>query len=285
VLQLIYRYIPERIFLTGLPRSGTTWAGAALSAATRSPLIEEPFNWEWHPDRRDYHMKYLPAGSEELDTIRILRREIIAWGRPRRTLRVLLHRRVIIRDVLSCLAVEHFWHHLQTRVIIMVRHPCGVASSWIRLGFNVSSRMGILLGQERLLEEHLRPFQAHLKRRQDFYFQLGAYWGATYYVLQRLSLLHPEWRWITHEALCLQPEVGFERLLNHLGYQMGSQGQRFLQAYNREPRAGEGQFSVARVSAQEPGKWKIQLTQNQVSSVLAGAEPFGVLERFYPGEK
>jgi hypothetical protein len=142
----------------------------------------------------------------------------------------------------------------------------------------------ILLGQEQLLEEHLWPFQAHMKRSKDFYFQLGAYWGATYYVLHRQSSLHQEWRWVTHEALCLQPKVGFEGLLNHLGFWMNSEGHRFLQEYNREPREGEGPFSVARVSAQEPDKWKKQLTGNQVSAVLAGAEPFGVLERFYPGE-
>ena len=69
----------QLIFLTGLPRSGTTWAGRALAAATGSVIVDEPFNRKWHPERTGYRLKYLTAGMPDAEMIPILRREIHHW--------------------------------------------------------------------------------------------------------------------------------------------------------------------------------------------------------------
>ncbi len=273
--------LEKLIFLTGLPRSGTTWAGRALSAATQSVLIEEPFNWEWHPDRISYHMQYLPAGTRDGGYIDILHQEIFPLKRPRRCLRVLLNRRVLIRDVLTPLAIEHVWEQLDPWMIIMVRHPCAVAYSWSKLNFEAGSRLEILLGQERLLEEYLSPFRPHMLSSTDYYFQIGAYWGATYSILRRIAANHPDWQWVTHEYLCDELGDGYQNVLRPMGLEFGETGRRFLNENNRERQPGENPFTVARVTQQEPDKWKNQMTSAQISAVLAGVEPFGVWQVFY----
>jgi hypothetical protein len=188
----------------------------------------------------------------------------------------------VVRDVLTCLAVEHVWEQLRPHILIVVRHPCAVASSWAKVGFEVDYRIGLLLDQPRLVEEHLQPFQAHLQSSKDFYFQIGAYWGVTYYVLKSLSARHPEWQWVTHEALCLQLAEGYGKIIQGFGLEMSQQGYKFLKETNREQPEEEGHFSVSRLSADEPYKWQNKLTSEQITAVIRGAEPFGILEDWFP---
>jgi hypothetical protein len=51
------------LFLTGIPRSGTTWAAQGIAALTRARYVHEPFNRVLYPERARYNMLYLPANS------------------------------------------------------------------------------------------------------------------------------------------------------------------------------------------------------------------------------
>lgn len=268
----------KSIFLTGLPRSGTTWASRAVQAATGGRLVHEPFNWKKHPGRIDYHMKYVPAPSNDTEITRILRQQM----KPPIPFvsRFLPTRRVVIKDVHICLAVEHVWEKLRPLVIILVRHPCAVANSWANLELQVHFRLRLLLSQERLMQDHLSPFRSHMESTSDYFSEVGAYWGATHYVLKRLTRRHPEWKWITHEALSLQQAPCFERLLEELGLDLKKRGREslrgFLRRNNRSREKEEGPYSLARVGAIEVEKWKRQLTTEQVEAVMHGVGPFGI---------
>ncbi len=270
------------MFLTGLPRSGTTWAGRALAAATGSVIVDEPFNLKWHPDRIGYHLKYLPSGLPAQELIHLLRQEIRHWRRPRRLIRTIRAGRVLVRDVHICLAIEHVWEHLRPQTVLMLRHPCGVASSWRSVGFRVDHWIQAILSQENLIVDFLRPYLGHLRSRSNFWFQVGAVWGASTMVMHQLSQKYPQWQWVTHESLCIDPLAGYRRLLGLFDMPMKDQGVAFLTAHDRPPKDGEGPFSVARLSAQEPDKWKSLLTREQIRAVLAGTEPFDILDVFYP---
>lgn len=270
----------QPVFLIGLPRTGTTWASRALAAATRRRIVHEPFNWRTYPQRVGYHMRYLPAGAHDAALLAIVRQAL----QPPFPLGLLPRfRRVVVKDVHICLAIEYLWQELRPHIIILMRHPCAMASSWARLEYEVTSRIDLLLGQERLLQEHLEPFAAHLRRsrEEDFFWQVGAYWGAAYYVLARQAQQHPEWQWVTHEQLCASPGECFAQLVQGMGLDMQQSGWRFLSRHNRARSAEDNDYSLFRVTEQEPDKWQQVLTTEQVQAVQAGAEPFGLLARFY----
>jgi len=268
------------ILLTGLPRAGTTWASRAIAAATGSRVAHEPFNWRRRPDRLPYHMKYLPSGSNDPSLIDILERA----SRPRHTF-PWSARPVVVKDVHICLALEIIWEELHPRVIILVRHPCALAHSWARLGYEVRFRLDLLLSQEKLMADHLNRFEAHLRQRGGFFFEVGAYWGAAYFVLARQSARHSEWQWATHESLCVDSFSRYQALLQRAGVELSRGGQaalrRFLEGHNRRRRGQEGPYSVSRLSAAEPDKWLQRLDPDQIRAVLSGAAPFGVLETWY----
>lgn len=273
------------IFITGLPRSGTTWASKAITAAIRGRLIHEPFNWKRHPDRVEFHMKYLPAGSDASGFLAIMRHSMRA-DFPLVNL-FMSSNYLVVKDVHACFAIDYLWEQLHPRIIILVRHPCAVADSWARLGLQVDFRLDLLLAQQMLVTEHLQPFVRHIRRRErDFYFMMGAYWGATYYVLQHLAARDDRnWTWITHESLCNQPFATFIQLTENLGCTVNMRGKkalrRFLGNHNRKKGAHEGPHSVARVTEKEPNKWEHRLTDAQITNVLEGTKPFEVLNQFY----
>lgn len=262
----------QLIFLTGLPRTGTSWSARTIAEATGSKLANEPFNWKYHPESVDYHMRYLPAGSDDKEFIKIARKAIGPEDR------------VVLKDVHCCLATEYLWEQLEPLIVIIIRHPCGMASSWAKLKFEVDFRLNLLLNQNRLIKTYLKPFKTHLQSCQDYFFQLGAYWGAGYYVLHQIAAKHPDWQWITHESLCYQPSAGFEKLLNTFGLEMGQNGYTFLHEHNRERQGDESLFYPARVTARQPGKWKQSLSAEQIDLVLKGANAFGVMDIFYAND-
>lgn len=266
------------IFLLSLPRSGSTWAANAVTAAIHGRLVHEPFNWRTFPSRSLYHMRYLSPGAYEPEVVRILLRNLKGLPLP-----AWRKRRPVVKDVHALLAVPYLAEWFNPHVILLVRHPCAVAQSWHRLGLEIRFRLDLLLNQEELFSRWLAPFATHMKQSDDYFYALGAYWGATHYILAQLTLQHPGWQWVTHESLC-KGGWQFVTLLQRLGLSVHeidrARLDEFLEEHNRKRTTLEGDYSLARASNQEPEKWKRLLTAAQVDAVLAGAVPFGMLEEW-----
>ena len=132
----------QTILLTSLPRSGSTWASQTIAMATRSQLIHEPFNWKCYPGREKYHMLYLPAGSIQMDLIEIIESE--CTSKSPFIGRLIKDKPLVLKDVHLCLAVEYVWEQLEPNIIILIRHPCEMANSWMKLNFEVRFRIDLV---------------------------------------------------------------------------------------------------------------------------------------------
>lgn len=292
------------IFITGIPRSGTTWVGRTFASVFGTKLIHEPFNFQVYPDRKEYWLKYLPAGSDNPRFLSILRAAIEKQAQRNRRqgyrsrLFTSIYNRLslfspflkplqnsgdfVIKDVHAYFALEYIWEELQPSILVVIRHPCAVANSWAKLGYN-KSRLGldISLMQEKLMEDHLASFREHIKRNDDYFFRVGVFWGLSYFVMNRFAKKYKNWQWVTHESLCDRPVMRFEQLFNRFQLSMNDCTRDFLENNNRPTNENEGPYSVARVSTQEPEKWRTTLTSKQIDSVIMGVEPFGIFPQFY----
>lgn len=274
--------LPKPIYLAGLPRSGTTWSGKALAAAAHTRMVDEPFNPEFHPEATPYDMKYLPWPQHDNDFNRLLRRaakedffsRLSVWLPYRLNTRLPGARRpfeqVVIKDVHTLMSLETIWKTINAKIVVILRHPGAIAASWRRLEFKGDFRpkKQLLLNQERLMQDHLAAFEGHMKSRNDFYFDVGVYWGAIYHVIRKMDAagrLGPS-AWTTHEALCEDPIAGFEHLFSAIGLPMTKRARTLL---------GEGN------SGYEASKWRKEVSDEDLDSVLAGAEPFGIIDKFY----
>ena len=231
-----------------------------------------------HPDLVDFDRVLMDSVREYVDPWRVAQRSIRERRIHPMLSRIFDGPQVVIKGVYCCLAAERVADRLGAAVVILVRHPCGVASSWKQLDYFGPYWIDALLSQELLLDEHLGAFVDHMRSSTHPLFQVGAYWGATYYVLHRLARAHPDWEWVSHEELCADPERGFRGLLQRLGVRVHDAEMEFFREHNRPREEGEDAYQIYRDASAEPGKWRNSLSLEEIREVMRGAEPFGVDE-------
>jgi len=263
------------LFLTGIPRSGTTWAAQALAALTRARYVHEPFNAVVHTELAQYEMVHMSARSCNRDFLRILDHKLRPHY-PRRKLReFILGRNIVCKDVHTGFAAECVQRHLGARIVILTRHPCATAASWKAQGWieNFSCPLNVLLRQPSLWPL-VRQFESHVCSSTNAFFQFGAYWGAMYHVFRRLATGHPEWQWVNHEDLCRNPVPAFCKILETLKMPIRAKSTDFFRLHDRPPRPNEGAYETFRETRLEPERWKWILSVDEAQGVLEGAKPF-----------
>ena len=153
------------ILVTGVYRSGTTWAGAMLAPAGLWHL-HEPFN----PNRglSGDELPYAEAGTARPEIDRLVAR--LLGGGHRETLRLpksgrwfmplrllpIKPRRVLIKDPSAALLSEYLVRRHGMRALILFRHPAAVVGSFLRLGWPTGSLVQKLLASPALVNGPLK---------------------------------------------------------------------------------------------------------------------------------
>ncbi len=288
------------ILVTGSHRSGTTWAGRNLALAPNTGYIQEPFNVEegfpYYESPLDHWFQCVceENGEEYREAIdRVIRfrypllRNLLHSSSPRdvaRALRdcwrMLLHRlagRVpIVKDPIAFFSAEWLCSTYGMRVLVLVRHPAAFCSSlkikgW---GFDFSNFLDQPLLMERYLgrfEEEIRE-QAEVKR--SIMEQAILLWRCIYGTVGLYAREHPEWLYVRHEDLSVDPLGEFESLFDELGLE-----------FTRDVREGILESSGSHNPAeQRPGdefrrdsranveNWKRRLDPAEVRRIRTGTE-------------
>jgi hypothetical protein len=204
------------ILVTGMPRSGTTWVARMLCASGRAGYINEPFNLatspgtfrvpvdNWYPYvTEESERQVLPELSRALEFRYPLGREL----RSCRTRIDLLHtlkmwqsfvrsrgRRPLVKEPHAVFAAEWFARRLGSIVVVTVRHPAAVVSSWKRLEWSFDFEH--LLRQQALVRERLRSFEgemeAALAPSNDLVDRVALLWRVIYHTVAELKERFPE---------------------------------------------------------------------------------------------
>lgn len=252
----------------------------------------EPFNAKWQRYAVPFQFRYLRALDKDERFDAYCRAafegriggpavEKHQWGRYSRF--SWWPGRVLIKEVHAVLAIGRIERLIEPQVIIIVRHPCALAASWLRLRAerpddpmwrDIDDHLDGLLRQDALVDEHLAPHVQTLSSARTYLEKVGALWGAIYSVLLRQAAQRPDWVVVTHEELSLNPEAAFRSLFDQVGIRWTSSTSRRLEsttsAHSTEP------YQTVRISKKEPDKWRKELTNEQVEEVLTGARPFGI---------
>ncbi|MFC7385007.1 sulfotransferase [Sphaerisporangium rhizosphaerae] len=227
------------ILVTGLPRSGTSWAGKMLTAGGGAVYVNEPLNPQRPPGRSpgvlnatvEHRFQYICRDDEEAwrrafaDTVALryqyvaeLRRNrspgdlarlaknasAFALGRARR-------RRALLDDPFALFSAGWFAERLGCRVVLLVRDPASLVASWRRLGWTV--HLHELLEQPLLLRDHpvvgrVRP----LAGSPDHVAAIATLWAVAREVAGELTARHPAVRLVSYEHLAADPLAGYRDL-------------------------------------------------------------------------
>ncbi|MEL7354085.1 MAG: sulfotransferase [Cyanobacteria bacterium J06560_5] len=271
------------IFVLGLPRSGTTWLASVLGTASGIKQFHEPFNKDHVPEAAQHWNRYLRIEDVDPEFDSFCQRVFAgrmtdsytrcklswpyrAWGKKMSW----LPGRVMVKDVHALVCLDRISTLVAPQVVIVNRHPCGLADSWVRTfpaARNSKSVKGLdrLLQQPQLIDDYLEPFTGLLSSRDDFFQSIALYWGVVNYIWQQQRRQHPDWIFVQHEELCTDPKAAYEKLFSKLNLVWTDRTNEILQ--NSTNRDAMQPYSPVRISSQEPEKWLSRLSGDQIDLV------------------
>jgi hypothetical protein len=233
------------IFVTGVPRSGTTFVGTMLSSPLEVDYIHEPFNPRCGMPGITQGYRYVRPGldTEEMQRYHALVKTIFSYdlklkGRipekdswlRKATKRVVgsrgpfhlrlarsnpFHKAAVIKDPTGGLLSEYLYLHFNVRPVIVIKHPTSFIASLKRVnwwpGF---SRLG---DQQCLIEDYFSDDTDFVTRDwSDPVLGAAAFWRAMHKVLLTQASKYPDWQVVTHERLSQDPVSTFRHLYDAL---------------------------------------------------------------------
>ena len=275
------------IFITGAPRSGTSWLGQILGSYSGMRYVYEPFNHQWNPKLSGQlqQFKYLSGGAKA--SLEINRNGDRAFeGRQNiKQIGRALYRgywmhtlgpfdRVVVKDPTAVLMADWIQHRYAADIVFITRHPCGFASSIMAQGWKISLKR--LFNQKPLMDEYLGEFSDLLERaEQDPWLRLGAFWGAVHFVAFKQLNRYAHWHLCIYEDLCNDPIRQVLAVTERLG--LGSLNNSTLKLLNSRRNQNEGDSGSTRKDSKKmPEIWKERLSPHQIDAVIGVVAEFGL---------
>jgi hypothetical protein len=295
------------LLVTGMARSATSWVGRILFASGQFGYVDEPFNLVSPPGTVRVPVPYWYAyvTSENEDTVLQeladlaafrypLRHELARCRRPadvlhtakmwRRSMRS-RSLRPLLKAPHAVFSAEWFERRLNSQVVVVVRHPAAVVSSWKRLGWGFD--LYNLLAQPALLRDWLGPMAEEMKiaatEGHDAIDRIALLWRAIYSVVAEYQSRFPAFIVVRHEDLSREPTKGFAALYRRLGLTYSKEVADVVSAStskrNPEQLTVEDAYRTAVNSAANVDAWKRRLTLEEAARIRALTAP--VASRFY----
>lgn len=260
--------IDNWIFVTGVPRSGTTFAGKILSLPLEVDYIHEPFNPRCGMPGISQGYRYVRPGldTEETKRFHALAETIFSYdlqlaGRvsekdpwlKRATKRIVgstgpfylrlaksnpFHKAAVIKDPTAGLLSEYLYLHFDVKPVIVVKHPTSFIASLKRVDWWPGYSK--LDNQQHLIEDYFHDDDDFVNRDwSDPVLGAAAFWRAIYKVLLAQASKYPDWEVVTHERLSRDPVSTFRQLYEVLGLPWHSSVERKILQLTRGNRSAE----------------------------------------------
>lgn len=286
------------ILVTGSPRSGTSWVGRIIEQVPFIRYIHEPFNitgqpcqcgvhfpyWFYHVSPRnsheyDDHLKHVMYPAYKAVGLLNLIKEMVQSRRVRpllKYLRAYRFHKVLVKDPLAVFSAETLACLFDMDVIVVIRHPAAVVSSYKALNWTVP--FSHFLNQPELMEEHLSPFRAEIedfaKKEYDIVDQVALLWKLIHYMILNYENTHPDWIYVRFEDLASDPMYGFQSLFNRLDLPFAEHIQTAIRTHSLKAPVSETipPYAVKKNSAQVINKWKKSLFPTEINRIRKRVE-------------
>lgn len=245
MVKLSVKNISNWIFVTGVPRSGTTFVGSILSLPKEVDYIHEPFNpmcgipgiEKWYRylrptlDIEDTQSYYQFAQSIFNYDFKLKNNIPATDSWSRRTTKQLIgsrgpfylrlaklnpfHKAAIIKDPIANLLSEYLYINFKVKPVIIIKHPTSFIASLKRVNFWPNPKK---------LNDQIYLIEDYFAKEKDFICQdwsnpvlaAAAFWRIIYKVLLTQADKYPDWQVITHEQLSQEPVSTFKKLYDVL---------------------------------------------------------------------
>lgn len=253
------------IFVTGAPRSGTTFVGQVLSRPLAVDYIHEPFNPDCGMPGFGSPFPYTESGALSEPRVRDAFERIRRYdfelktayyrrdGRVRRAFKRIagsrgpyhlrlarlnvFRRAALVKDPIGCLLADYAQRRFGFRTIILVRHPVAFCASFLRLDWDARPGLAALAAQPDFVEKFglARDLDAALAQGADRALDAAALWRTLNRALFTMAASNAELMLVRHEDVSAAPLDLFARMHAHAGLPWTPTQQRFV---DRQTRSG-----------------------------------------------
>jgi len=283
------------ILVTGSHKAGTTWVGEMLAASQRVGYISEPFN----PDRplgicgmeRSLWFRYIPPGSRGNDITNYLSKTLaykfstgefyrrastvkdlrsgVHWAKRYMVYRR-RHVRPLLKDPIAIFSAEWLAEAFDTQVIVVIRHPAAFADSLNRAGWRYD--FSNFMRQPLLMERYLRSFTEEIRRaatrQMDILDQASLLWRIIYSTVYEYQQTYPQWYFVRHEDLSLDPIAEFQRLFDYCDLPFSAEARQVISDYSSGRIGGK----LGRDSHKNATAWRSTLTTTEIAGIRERVE-------------
>lgn len=261
------------VALLGSARSGTTWVGEVIDRHHDHRVIFEPLRPNRVPVVRAFaNGQYLRRDDTDPRFVDPMR--AILTGRVRNPWadhlnHVVVARRRLVKEIRANLLAPWLVEQFPGMpVVLLVRHPLGVAVSRREMGW--SDHLDDALAQDALVADHLTGEQLTFLRRLRHPFARSVAQAGLESLVPLRMTAPDELLVVTYEGLVTQPREQAERVLRHVGQEPDAALDAALDRPSHLARAD----SAVRTGGDRAASWMARATTDDT---LASAEVLAVL--------
>lgn len=187
-------------------------------------------------------------------------------------------RRPLMKDPIALFSAEWLAQCFDMAVVILIRHPAAFASSIVR--YSMPHPFADFLVQQEFMNDRLAPFEAQIREyasvKHDLLDQAILLWNICHDTISTYRKRHPEWIFIRHEDLAMNPVPQAEKIYQDLGLQFTVGARRFVErnASSENPKevAQDEGGLIRRNSYSTVYNWHHRLSPEQISRVREGTD-------------
>lgn len=264
----------KSIFLAGSGRSGTTWISNIINYNNEYRYLFEPFH-----SRRvrlckgfNYRQYLRPKNAEQRflePAAKILSGKIRNLWADSQNRRFIAHRR-LIKEIRANLFLKWLKAHFpEMPIIFLIRHPCAVACSKIKLKWEI--HFDDYLDQDELMQDYLSPFKDMMVQSKDIFTDHIIQWCVENFVpLQQFN--KGEILLLFYENFCIAPRDEIKKLSRFLNKEYDSS---IFDAL-KKPSSRSREESAVLTGEDLINSWKKSVTPQQMQSADLILKKFGL---------
>jgi hypothetical protein len=270
------RELRANMIVAGTARSGTTWLAEIIAGQLNCRLVHEPFHPLLVPEFRQFHYFQYMRPEEQDEALTLFCQRLFGGTMRNRWMdRYVDKLRPTVR-VVKAIRANLFlkWLHLKfpdVPQLLIIRHPCAVAASRMKLGWATDDDIASFLAQPKLIEDHLADKMAIIEAATTDAQKHAVIWCVHHLVPFR-QFARGELPIVFYEDLCLQPDVEIPRIFTALGQNYDES----VFAHLPRPSLTSTGGSAILAGGGRVSGWRKSLSAQQISEILGVVEAFGL---------
>jgi hypothetical protein len=264
------------VIVAGVARSGTTWLGDIISSQGRNRILFEPFNpYPVGALKTSIYIRYRRQGDQDPTLLDYCER--LFSGRIRNAwidqqVEHIYPEYRVVKSVRANLMLKWLCCNFpQIPIVLIIRHPYAVVSSWLKLGWTAQRDWSSFLSQPDLVHDFLAERSALVEQLVWPEERIAAAWCINHLV-PFAQLDSGDVHIVFYEDLVTNPEREIPRLFKALGRSYDESIFRTL----LKPSLTSRWQSAATTGNDSLAQWKKSLSRVQIERIRATVADFGL---------